>query len=43
MGPLQGLVRKAHQVYVRKNEEKVEVQARIMADFLINVPFGKKK
>lgn len=42
-GPLQELVGKAHQVYVRRDEEKVKVQARIMAQFLINVPFVKKK
>lgn len=40
---MQELVRKAQQVYVRRGEEKVKVQARIMAQFLINVPFVKKK
>lgn len=42
-GPLQELVGKAHQVYVGRDEEKVKAQARIMAQFLINVPFVKKK
>ena len=33
-GPLQEMVRKAHQVYERKDGEKVKVQAKIMAQSL---------